>query len=237
MNIKRTLSKIVTASIIGLATLIPSNKAESGVKISLAFKDKYVVVPGFIPEKEPVVQPSITLNKDGLYGMIWSNFNTKKKEFTEVDYIIGYNNNLMGLNFDVSYNLFDFKNLGKNELNDNLHELWLNLTKKYVVSPSLRFVQNFSGGNLKNSKGSYITLTLNHNNSIGKIPISLEGSLQYNNRYFIENRGFSIAQADFSLPFELNDISITPKIRFRKALDKDNFENSTDFGLSLDYKF
>ena len=38
MNIKRTLREIVTASIIGLATLIPSRKAEAGVKIDVALK-------------------------------------------------------------------------------------------------------------------------------------------------------------------------------------------------------
>jgi len=113
-----------------------------------------------------------------------------------------------------------------------------------VVSPKLRFTQNFSGGTLSNSKGNHLDLILVYNGKTGKIPVigkeipfSLDGNIQYNNKYFIGNSGFSVAQAQLSLPFEINEVSVTPRLRFQKAIDKKYFKDITDFGVSVGYGF
>ncbi len=139
----------------------------------------------------------------------------------------------------TKYNIFELKNSGDARIDDKLHELWLKLSKQGKVSPSVTLVQNLSAGDELEGgrRKNYAIFGLSHTGAVGNIPVSLEGSLQFNNKYFSGDTGFSIAQANLSLPFDINGFSVTPQIRLRKALDKDNFEDNTDFGVSLSRTF
>ena len=233
------IKRIALAGAIGLASLLPLQRAEAQTQVSVnsTIKNHYVAVPGFMMEKEPAIQSSVTVSRNGLYGALWANHNLKNKAISEVDYTIGYGRNVFGIDVDASYNFFDLINNGEARYNDNMEEFWLTFSKKGKVTPKIFFEQNLSAGTFENSRGLNVLASLSHSRDIVGVPISVEGSVQYNDRYFTKNSRFSIAQADLNFPFVVNGISVTPQLKVRKALDKVNFKNTSDIGLSVGYSF
>ena len=233
------IKRIALAGAIGLASLLPMQRAEAQTQVSVnsTMKNHYVAVPGFMMEKEPVVQSSVTVSRNGLYGLLWTNHNLKNRAISEVDYTVGYGRNVSGIDVDASYNFFDLRNNGETKANDNIEEFWLTFSKKGKVTPKIFFEQNLSAGTFENSRGLNVLASLSHSRDIVGVPISVEGSVQYNDKYFTPNRRFSIAQIDVSLPLVIKGISVTPQFKGRKALDKINFKNTSDVCLSVGYNF
>ena len=235
---KKTLRKLIAAGTIGLglASLLPMRANAQDVSVNSTIRDKYVLAIGIPLEEKPVVQSFVTASKNGFYGTLWSNFSTSHG-ISEVDYIAGYRNRALGLNFDVAFNIFDLKNAGKDKLNDNIYDLSFIISRPGKISSSLSLEQNLSAGTFNHTKGNYAILSLNHKRKVRKVPISVTGGVLYNNKYFSPDRRFGIAQVDVSLPLNVNGVSVSPVIRRRWTLDKKNFENSTDMGVSLGYNF
>lgn len=237
MDIKRTLRDIVITSIIGLASVMPfKTEAKPNVNVDVAFKNKYLTSTGKVFEDEPVIQPFVTISGDnGFHATVGSNID--KKGLNELDYMVGYGRNVKGIDVSIGAGAFDLRNFGEDKLNDNFCGAWIDLSKEGLVSPSLTFNQNISGGSFDNPKGNLIDFALSYDGNVGKIPVSLNAHTQYNNRYFIGDSGLSVAQAEISVPLNYKGVSIKPMFRYQKAIDKDNFEDDSDFGLSLGYDF
>lgn len=69
------------------------------------------------------------------------------------------------------------------------------------------------------------------------VPLSVKGDVHYNERYFSQNSGWSVAQFSAGVPFDLGKLSITPEALFQKALDEKNFKDNTEFSVSVRYDF
>ncbi|MDI6721485.1 MAG: hypothetical protein QMD85_03780 [Candidatus Aenigmarchaeota archaeon] len=157
---KNSIGKITGGALIWIAALTADSEAKPfDAGIDVAARSKYVGYYGLEYEGEPVIQSSVTLGRNGFYGVLWSNVNTQNG-LTEVDYIAGYGRNVKGIDVDASYNFFDLRNIGEEKLNDNIHEIWINLGRKWAVSPRLRYVKNLGGGNLDHDKGNYVDFAL-----------------------------------------------------------------------------
>lgn len=204
--------------LMGLALLVALSFTELKAQtVNIALKNRYQSYPGFDFEKTPVLQSTFKAGKK-LYGLLWSNVNLKKKKITEVNYWIGYNTSLKGINVNLSYGLFKLNDRGENNQNNNFQEMWLDLSKKNY---SLTFVQSIDGDGFDNGNGNYLDFSVRNDK------IDIVASIQYNNKYYLESPGFSIARISLSKTFGYYNINITPQIRFQKGLRKefnDRFE-------------
>ncbi|MBI2107023.1 hypothetical protein HYT57_03490 [Candidatus Woesearchaeota archaeon] len=230
---------IITGTAMIFASLLPIKEIKAdplSLIASVTARDKYLSPVGFEVEKEPALQSSLVASKNNFYIYTWNNVNLDRKVLTEYDLGLGYSRNFQGVNTDLAYNLFDFRNLGDKRVNDNLQEAWLVLSRKSPFSPRLKLVQNISAGTFDNSKGQEVSLSLNESRNVGRIPVSLDAHFHYNNHYFIEGSGVSVVQAEASMPLSYRGVSINPSFKFQKAVKKD-FDDKTGLSLMLNYDF
>jgi len=225
----------VTAVLIGAYILTPV-RAKADISANATFGNKYLLSVGGVIEKKPVFQPSVLLSKKGIYFNPWLNVNLPDMRVSEIDYTLGYGRSIEGLALDISYNFFDLQNLGEGRANDNLHEIWLSISRPGIVSPRIKFAQNLSGGTFPHSRGRYVELGLNYEMGIGRIPLTLDGCVHRRFGYFIKGSAWSIGQGSISMPFKAGKLSITPKMRVQRSLDS-QFEDNHDFGISAGYNF
>lgn len=99
---------------------------------------------------------------------------------------------------------------------------------------SVKVVQNLEGGSLENERGRYVHVKVNYKGRAGRIPFYANAGVQYNNRYFIEGSGFSIATGEAGVPFSAGGLSFKAFARFQKGMKK-GFDDKAYAGFSVGY--
>jgi len=230
----RTLKSLVTAGMIGLAGLgLMPESTEAQVSGNVTLKNNYVVVPGFVADDNFVLQSSVAYSKAGFFGLVWSNYDTKKGKIDEIDYIVGYGRDVGDFNISLTSNNFDLRGAGGTD--SNLYELLLKVSLLGNVSPSIALEQNLvAGEGLESGRlRNYFIFGLDSNFNLGPIPISFSGSTQFNNRYVIDKKGFSLGRFRVGVPLKFKGLTVEPAVSSQKAFDKDNFGNKTTLELSV----
>ena len=228
------LKNALITGIVMVGLVLPS-RSHAGINLSADFWTKYLGAMGFHLESQTVIQPAINVSRNGLYGVLWSNLN-RKTGLSEVDYTAGYSRDVKGVGIDVSYLCCDLREQGKARANDNMHEIWLILSKKAGdLTGSLVFTQNLSAGSFPDARGR------NFNFGVGyaqKALVSLEGHVHYNDQYFIPESGFSVAQFTLGVPINFeHGLAVTPKAVFQLPLNREYFDRDAKFGVAVSRGF
>ena len=230
----KAINKILALGLAaGLALMPVGVKADTSA--SVAFKNKYLASSGFLFAEEPVMQPSLTYFNNSFYGVL--GFNVSSEEgLNEVDYIAGFSKDIgERTNLDVGAGVFDLRDQGENDANDNIADAWIKLKRGLTPKTSLEMgvAQNLEGGTFSNPKGRDWNIALGYKTRM----FNLKTDVHYNERYFSPDSGLSVAQVSGNTPFDLGKLSITPEVLFQKALDKKNFGDNTMFGVSVSRNF
>ncbi|MBU2615556.1 MAG: hypothetical protein KKC19_00455 [Nanoarchaeota archaeon] len=223
--------KILIAVMAGLAALAPLEvAARPDISTDASFKSKYIGSSGSVFEKEPVAQPSLTVSDRGASGCVAANVNLEKG-VTEIDYMAGYDKSVKKWNFGAGLGLYDLK-----DYDTNMWDAWASVSRSALLNPSVKFNKNFSAGDFDNSGGSYLEASVSHKFK-GKIPSFVKVSSQFNHRYFTPDSGISLARAEVGVPLNCKGVSIMPKVRVQRAVDRTNFKDDADFSVSASYSF
>lgn len=234
---KKGIRNAIAGGLFALASILPIKASAIDFNVDASVKNKYLAGSGVEFEDEPVFQSSITGNfSNGMYGALWSNVNSKTG-LSEVDYTLGYSRRkIRGVKLDVSGNVYDLKDMG-GKLNDNIVDVVVKLGLDGLISPNIKFAQNIDAGTFSNERGRRVTLSANYVSQIGRVPISANVAVDFRDRYFIDNSGFTVIQGKLSLPLKTGRLSVTPSARIQRAVDKDHFKNNSDFAISVGTSF
>jgi len=206
----------------------PAKAAEKfNVGIGVDNYSKYVV-RGMAYSENPVIQPSISVNKGNLTAIGIGNFDTQCNEFNEYDLVLDYTKNAGKITFSAGYGLYTFP---ETEM-QKTQEAYASATLEKTFRPTLKAVYDFDKG-----KGLYAELSVSKDINIGKTTMSANGKLGYNNNYFREKSSLSNFEINLSMPIKTgNNMTIKPSISCTKALDKD-FIDQFYAGFGLNYQF
>jgi len=200
-------------------------------KLNLGFRtdcfSKYVS-RGMTYSENPVIQPSISVNKGSLTAIGITNFDTQCSEFNEYDLVLDYTKTAGNITFSSGYGLYTFPGTEMQKT----EEVYASATLEKTFRPTLKAVYDFDKG-----KGLYAELSAGKDISIGKTTISATGKLGYNNKYFREKSSLSNLEVNLSMPIESGkNMTIRPCINCSKALDLD-FIDQFYAGLNLEFRF
>jgi len=216
---------------IGLATLLPGKaEAETTWSADTSVHSKYLASTGSVFEDRIVRQSSLNVSRGNFWGTLWANVNSD--ELSEVDYMAGYGKSLGPFNLSANAGFFNLRSFDTNVI-----DVWASASMQVPLNPKLTVERNLSAGGYDNDHGTYVDLEVNHNLVVGPVTIPVNAHVQYNNHYFADYSGASVAQIDASLPMSLGKLALTPKLKAQKTLNGKNFNNEMVTSVTANYSF
>lgn len=231
MKIRKTWGTIVALAGIGLFSIMP-NRVIADEAASLSFKSQYIAPAGYIFSKDPVTYASFTISKNNFYGFLGANFGSKEG-LNEIDGIAGYNRDIGKAKLDIAAGVYKLHNFGKDNSNDGFFEFLGTLSFPGISTPRIKLLQNAYPEINSSHKGRDIEFGLNYK----KENFATDLAVHYNNEYFRNRTGFSVAQLSANYSFNLRGINITSKIMHQKALDRKDFEDANIVIISASQDF
>ncbi len=270
---KETLKKIGLGFAAGAMLALPlgaaaDEAAKSSVEVTLDVPVLSAYVwRGQVINKEAVLQPEVTISKNGFSLNWWGNLNLTDEatghegEFSEHDIQVAYEFACPITGADVKLGIvsYDFPNvteensLGNIALENDTREAFLNYAfSDVLLSPTLNLYYD-----LKEANGFYGDIEISHSLSLAeKVELELSASLgaasdKWGTFYFVDGvKGLTDGSVGASLPIAISDnLTITPAVTYAFLLDdakdavkadSDLYYGKTDYvvgSLQLSYTF
>lgn len=217
----------------------PSAINDTAPPISVSSKTDYLskyIYYGVLYSEDPVVQESLTVSIGNWNLTGFVNYDAKSEEINETDLIL---DGFVSVGDDLTlFGGYAFYT-SPTDVFETTHEIFGGVSfDKLPLTPTLLFVHDVGAYG-----GLYGQLSLSHQQELfdfgrsGKVSLSAEGILGFNNGYYREGSGFSHLEGKLELPIELgNNVSIAPSLTYIHGLDND-FDDHLIYGLSLRFNF
>ncbi|MEA3333962.1 MAG: TorF family putative porin, partial [Pseudomonadota bacterium] len=201
---------------------------------------------GIEVNKDPVLQPSLTVAYGGFSFNLWGNMDltdfgkdecvytsdceSRAGQFTEVDLTLDYSRSFDKLTLGAGIISYQFPNWDDSE---DTHELYFALAYDCLLQPALTIYYDFDEVN-----GFYTNFSISHSFTVNdKIGIEMSssvgyGDLDYNKAYFgIDDDALVDVNAGIAVPFQVTEkITITPMLTLTSIIDsdlRDSVENNS----------
>ena len=178
---------------------------------------KYLFQGADLSNGNPVIQPEIGLDSNGVSALVWANFDMKTGVVDEVDLYLQYGWEVQNLSIAPGYAYFDYPNRGW----DSSQELLVDLSYASILSPSMSFHYDFDAGD-----GSYTTLGVSHEIATSLAPAALGLNLFYQNNYY-GLTGIPAMEMNVSTVFEVGPAAITPSISYVSTWENGDFQGDS----------
>lgn len=212
-----------------------------GVSGSLDYYSRYVW-RGFTMDKDPIIQPGLSLSSKGLTLSVWSSFDTDNKDglsSDEIDYTIDYTKEMGDVSLSVGNTYYSFPEAGTYS-----KELYVGVGFGTLpFSPTVTYFLDYGDEDTGGGDGYYVSLGLSSSVSVADMSIDTGLAIGYNNKLFIAGSGYDVL-ATVGLPIPLKEgLTLTPVVSYAAPFGdlKDeadgNQEEITFGGVSLAYEF
>lgn len=201
------------------ATLeLPSPNTTVTAGVDLMATSAYVW-RGFIPTREPSLQPAPWVKVGSVTFTSWSNFASRGsagRPVTEHDATIDYTGHSGTFAVSVGYTNYFFPDASS----DLSHELYAGVAHDSYFSPSLRVYRDVSAG-----KGTYANFSIAHSYEIsnGRLTLTPNAAIGYNHHQWMDRSTWSdlAIGVKASLPPVSARVSISPFIMYSRSLAAD----------------
>jgi len=185
----------------------------------------------------PVSQTNLVMNYGNLAGIVLVNHNFDRGHIDEYDFVGRYTDTLnvtIAGAKPIVFGQFVYLDMARQQAGKS-KEAAVVATLPVTLNPTLTFAKDFDKG-----KGEYFGLTIGQDGvvSIAGVPISVWGTIGYNNKYWNSTATWSHADAMVKAPIALgNGWTATPNITYSSSLNKEYFSNATVAGLQISKSF
>jgi len=204
-------------------------KAPVSVTSKTDYFGKYVY-RGLNLSDDPVVQQNILINHKKLTAWLFGNYNVETKQINELDAIFDFTtpiNKKGNLLLSLGHGTYTFPGTDIKKTQEVYAGLTLDNPK--LLNPSLFLFHDFKDG-----KGNYVELGASKSIK----GINLSAKLGFNDHYYRKASGLTHLELQATKPIKINDkTTLIPSLTYQKALDRQDFDDQSYFGISLEYKF
>lgn len=224
--------------------------AQWKVDASAAFNSRYVW-RGQVLVNDPVMQPSLNMNKGGFTFNVWGSYdltdqNKTKGKFTEIDLSAEYAFALGRFSLPLGISNYQFPNTPYGSNTD----LYAGLSYDWLVTPSLKVYQN-----IEQAHGQYVNLSLTYTHDLPALykawawQLALAAAAGWNSHdnnraeWGLDRDSLNDGALSLSLPVKIKGaLTITPALTQVWLLDSQvreaaGYDGKTLWGLTLAASF
>lgn len=182
---------------------------------------------GFKYSEGPVIQATPTIGFQNFSLIGFFNYDTEAGNINESDLTLDYTQKFGKACLSVGYTYLTFPNTEA----EDTQEVYLWAVFDSPLNPAIKLWHDFD-----DIQGTYIEGILSHDFDISDIPLSVTGTLAYNDHFLREESGFSHAIIGLSSPVELpNDLTANLRVGYSWAFDRKNLEDLFVGGIEIKY--
>jgi uncharacterized protein (TIGR02001 family) len=241
---------LATLALGASAALAEDKDAGWKVDAAAAYNSKYIW-RGIMQVDDPVLQPSLNLNKGGFTFNVWGSYdltdkNGHKNNFTEIDLTAEYAFSFGDLSVPVGVINYQFPNTRFNSTT----EIYAGASYNWIITPTLKIFQD-----IDEAHGEYISLSLAYTYDLPApvadvtwgLALSLAGgwASKDNNKFYwgVDEDMFTDALATIGLPIKIKEfVTITPAYNHvwlldSKVKDVAGYDDKGYFGVTLSFAF
>lgn len=215
--------------------LSPTLQAEDNLNVSLStgLQSVNTRAPGMIFSEGESLRNTLVINKGNLTGIIWSDYDTKKGQVNEVDFIGCYFSKLSeNLSSNTCVEHYTYPKLGYDS--DTLLTNSLNYKFDNDIDFTLNTKHHFENDSVES--GQLYQVGVGKNFSLGDVNLRASGEIGYCDNFFGCD-GLTVGRVELSASKDLTD-KLSASLSFQRQFSlNDNFETTNVVGANLIYKF
>jgi uncharacterized protein (TIGR02001 family) len=235
---------------LGASAALAEEKDGWKVDAAAAYSSKYIW-RGIMQVDDPVLQPSLNLNKGGFTFNVWGSYdltnkNNHKNNFTEIDLTAEYAFSFGDLSLPVGIINYQFPNTRFNSTS----EIYAGASYNWIITPTLKVYQD-----IDEAHGEYVNLALAYTYDLPApaadvtwgLALGLAGgwASKDNNKFYwgIDEDMFTDALGTIGLPIKIKEfVTITPAYNHVWLLDSKvkevaGYDDKGYFGVTVSFAF